>query len=178
MRKGLAGIAALLALPSPIAAAPLCERPEDAAAVQAAALQQEMMVAALMCREVGAYNHFVLSHRTDLQESDHRLLAFFVAAEGPAGDADYNLFKTELANASSLRSTTDRYFCARAKANFRVAANRPLAEFLRLAPYPADTGSVRCPQSERMEATVPEVPVRKRPRHRTWLGRLVDGVFR
>lgn len=176
MRRGLiACIATLCWAAGAVWALPLCQRPEDAAAVQMAALQQEMVVAALVCREVAAYNHFVLSHRAALQESDRVLLAFFRTANALSGDADYNLFKTELANGSSLRSATDRYFCARAKANFRAAANRPLGDFLRVVPYPADTGSVQCPHRDR--ALAGDAPVKGRPRHRTWLGRVVDGIF-
>ncbi len=178
MGKGLAAaIAALFLIPDQMTALPVCERPEDAAAVQTAALQQELMVAALMCRDVHAYNEFVLSHRPDLQASDRMLLSFFRTGNTRSGDADYNLFKTELANASSLRSTTDRYFCARARANFRAAVNRPLSDFLRVVPYPTETGSVRCPQLARDVPAANEVPLpKKRPRHRTWLGRLVDAI--
>jgi hypothetical protein len=61
-------------------------------------------------------------------------------------------------------------------ANFRAAMNRPLSDFLRVVPYPTDTGSVRCPQLARAVPVAAETPPRKRVRHRTWLGRLVDAI--
>ena len=88
----------------------------------------------------------------------------------------YNLFKTELANASSLRSAQDRWFCARADANFRAAVGQPLTLVLAQLPYPVDTGSVRCAWTTTAAATTPPPP-KRRLRHRTWLGRLVDAIF-
>jgi hypothetical protein len=111
-----------------------CEKPADAAALQVAALQQEMMVAALVCKAAGAYNDFVLSHRTALQQSDKTLLAFFIAANPQTGDGDYNLYKTELANKASMRSLNDMLFCARAAAFFQASQGRPLEEVLAMQP--------------------------------------------
>ena len=99
MRKALVAAATVLAQ-VPAWASPACERPEDAAAIHTAALQQELMVAAFLCHDVAAYNDFVLSHQTALQDSDRALMAYFERqSPGAAFDA-YNLFKTELANAS------------------------------------------------------------------------------
>jgi hypothetical protein len=175
LRK-LAALAAGAALVHSAAAAS-CERPEDAAALRTAALQQEMMVAAFLCNDVAAYNEFVLSHRPALQESDRNLMAVFERA-GPETAFDaYNLYKTELANASSLRRARDPYFCARADANFRAASGRTLEETLAQIPYPVETGSVRCPWTA-ITSAAPPPAAPKRIRHRTWLGRLVDAVLR
>ena len=157
-------------------AAASCTRPQDAMAVRTAAVQQEMMVAALTCYDVDAYNRFVISHQGELQESDKALMDFFLQQDAQTGFDDYNFFKTELANASSLRSVRDPQFCRRANANFAVVLGRsePLAQLLVELPYPVATGSVRCPstavQSAAVAKTVPRV------RHRTWLGRLLDSI--
>jgi hypothetical protein len=165
-------------------AAPSCTRPQDAMAVRTAAVQQEMMVAALMCGSVSSYNRFVLSHQLELQESDKVLMDFFVQNDARTGFDDYNLFKTELANVSSFRSVNDRQFCRRANATFAVALSRnmPLAQLLLELPYSVETGSVSCPQSQYASQITPvTTPIanavpKPRVRHRTWLGRLVDSI--
>lgn len=155
------------------AGAASCEKPQDAMAIRTAALQQEMVVAAFLCNDVAAYNNFVLSHQIALQQSDAVLMAFFQSANARTGFDDYNLYKTELANAASLRSATDRRFCGRVNANFRAALGRPLDQLLTALPYPADTGSLRCPQ---IAVAAAPPPVVRPKRHRTWLGRIVDAV--
>ncbi|MGA7713254.1 MAG: hypothetical protein WCA81_15220 [Rhizomicrobium sp.] len=168
-------------------AAAICVRPEDAAAVHTAAVQQEMMVAALTCHDASSYNRFVLSHQHELQESDKALMNFFLQGDADTGEASYDLYKTELANASSLRAVRDRQFCRRANANLKVVqdGDQQLAQLLTKLPYPVETGSVRCASdgvvsvvaddsvSTRSATRTPQRPVR----HRTWLGRLVDAIF-
>jgi hypothetical protein len=106
-------------------------------------------------------------------------MAYFQRTDpGRAFDA-YNLFKTDLANVSSLRSTRDRWFCARADANFQAAAGRTLEQLLAQTPYPVSTGAVDCPWASspaQVNAPLPQQR-QKHLRHRTWLGRLVDAVF-
>jgi hypothetical protein len=170
--------AAWLMLAVPAVAAGRCETAAEAAALHTAALQQEMMVAAFQCADVAAYNDFVLSHRAALQQADRDLMTFFqrTAPQDPFGA--YNLFKTELANASSLRVSTDRVFCARMAADFHAAAGRSLDQVLAEVPFVVDTGSVLCPWTPRAAIATPEpLPRKKRVRHRTWLGRLVDWLF-
>ena len=99
-----------------------CATPGDMAALRTAALQQELMVAAFSCHAIQQYNHFVLAHRAELIESDARLKDFFVRARG--GEAGYHTYKTELANASSLRSIRDTdAFCAGAEEDFELAGD-------------------------------------------------------
>ena len=158
-------------------AAAYCSRPQDAMAVQVAALQQEMMVAAFMCHDIASYNRFVVSHQGELQESDRTLMNVFLQRDAQTGSDDYNLFKTELANRSSFRSVDDPQFCRRVDANFRVALNekKPLAQLLSELPYPVEASSVSCmPYLTRSTPASDTVP---RVRHRTWLGRLVDTIF-
>ncbi len=180
MRKAVVSAPVLLGLlASEAVAAARCAQPQDVVAVHTAALQQDMMVAAFMCHDVAAYNAFVLSHQTALQESDHALMAYFPRTDPrPTFDA-YNLYKTDLANASSLRSTRDAWFCARADANFQSATGLTLEQFLVQTPYPVATGAVDCPWAAAPPPAnmPPQQQRQKRLRHRTWLGRLVDAIF-
>jgi hypothetical protein len=179
MRKlvGLAPVVLALIARETLAAS--CNPPHEAVAIHTAALQQELMVAAFMCRDVPAYNTFVRSHQGALQEADRALRAYFQRTEPQRAFDAYNLFKTDLANASSLRSVRDREFCRRANANFEAATGRTLEQLLAQTPYPVATGAVDCPwaASPELANTPPQQPRQKRLRHRTWLGRLVDALF-
>src|SRR5512146_384430 len=88
-------------------AAPECASVVDQAALKTAALQQELMVAALRCHDVNEYNQFVLSHQNELISSDNALKAYFQRGDKLRGMATYNKYKTELANAASLQSSQD-----------------------------------------------------------------------
>lgn len=97
-----------------------CASPGEVAALKTAALQQELMVAAFSCHSVERYNDFVTAHRPELIDADARLKSFFVHARG--GEAGYHTYKTELANAASLRSIRDTdSFCAGADDEFDMA---------------------------------------------------------
>lgn len=155
---------------------------EDALAIRSTALQQEMMVAAFMCHDITAYNSFVVTHQSDLQAADAALLKYFARINGQDASAAYNTYKTELANASSLRFLHDRQFCQRVAADFEAASGRPLTEALKAVPFQVDTGSVSCgwaspPPVMTAAAPPPQAPAQKRVRHRTWLGQLVDWLF-
>src|SRR5947209_801094 len=101
-----------------------CARPEDVAAVKAAAIQQRLMVAALSCDATQLYNNFVNSYQRDLQASDRALQNFFRRMNGKTGTEDYHAFKTRLANASSMQSIGDiTGYCASAKQLFETALN-------------------------------------------------------
>jgi hypothetical protein len=172
------GAVLFFSLLGPAGAAPRCAEPQETVAVRTAALQQEMMVAAFNCRDVAAYNRFVLAHRSELQDADRTLLNLFLKADSRSGTDGYNLYKTELANASSLRSARDPRFCRRIDADFDAAFAHPLPldQLLTTLPYPIETGSVYC------TAALPQTtPARDAPsprlHPRTWLGRLVDAVF-
>ena len=103
------------------AQAAACVGAPDMAALRLAATQQNLMVAAFSCHAVRDYNRFVIEHQAELQASDARLKDFFTARSG-RGIAGYHLFKTELANAASLRSIRDTAnFCADAEDTFAWA---------------------------------------------------------
>jgi len=125
---------ATLAMTGQTLAADMCAQPEEAMALKTAAVQQELMVAALTCGDTGAYNSFVLSHRRELQRSDAALQSYFQRTR--SGDEGYNAYKTALANNSSLASLHgQRAFCAQAEAAFYDAYNmRSLEIFVAAQP--------------------------------------------
>ncbi|MGH6872162.1 MAG: hypothetical protein ACREHE_11705 [Rhizomicrobium sp.] len=108
-----------------------CARPEEALALKTAAVQQELMVAALTCGDTTAYNRFVLSHRSELQDSDAALKGYFHRASA-RGEDNYNAYKTALANNYSLASLHGQgEFCREADAVFDAASySRSLADFV------------------------------------------------
>jgi hypothetical protein len=100
-----------------------CAKPREALALKTAALQQELMVAALYCDDAGAYNQFVLSHQQELRESDASLLGYFQRVSQHAASDNYNSYKTALANDFSLAGLRGRErFCYAADAAFDEAA--------------------------------------------------------
>src|SRR5690349_10373770 len=112
MMKTASAAIALLALANPALAAG-CATPNEAAALKTAVIQQELMVAALQCRETTAYNRFVMTYRGELQTSDATLKTFFLRRGGEHGEAGYDTFKTKAANLSALeQARNSRAFCA------------------------------------------------------------------
>ena len=83
-----------------------CANPAEVTAMQASAVQQELMDAALTCGEAAQtnYNAFQTSFGPELRRSDKMLLQMFHRVLGfRKGDAAYNLYKTELASKAELR---------------------------------------------------------------------------
>jgi len=114
-----------------------CVNRDDLSALKTAAMQQELMVAALTCHDVRRYNRFVVSHQDELIDSDNRLKAFFIRR---GGEARYHTFKTELANAASLRSSREAdSFCADARDRFDLA-ERPISLAAFVAQEPVALG--------------------------------------
>ena len=127
-----ASVLAMVAMTGTSFAAELCARPDEAMALKTAAVQQELMVAALTCGDAGAYNRFVLSHRGELQDSDAALKGYFQRASERRGEDEYNSYKTALANGFSLASLRGQSaFCRAAEAEFEDSTeSRSLASFV------------------------------------------------
>jgi hypothetical protein len=126
-------LVAFTSLTASAMAADECARPNEAIALQTAAVQQQLMVAALVCRESGLYNSFVIGYQDELQRSDAVLQHYFESRSG--GIAAYHAYKTRLANAASLESIHDDNYCGDAGMVFHAAlASRgaPLSEALGL----------------------------------------------
>ncbi len=121
------------------AAAAPCTAPQELAAIKTAAVQQELMVAALSCNNARPrYNQFVITFQGALQASDRALRGFFQRTAGRGGAAAYNAFKTRMANAASRRSITHiTNFCDAAEVSFQTAldsGSHTLASFLSTQP--------------------------------------------
>lgn len=112
-----------LSLSAAATAAPRCAKPEEVTAIQAAMIQQELMVAALTCNEVEHFNSFQTNYGPELRASDARLERMFRRLYGGRrGEAEYHAFKTRLANHSSMRSIRDNAgYCRDARAVFDAA---------------------------------------------------------
>ena len=123
-----------------------CAAPQDLTALETAALQQQLMVAALTCHDADDYNGFVISHQRALQESDQALLHFFVTQDDRDGTANYSSYKTALANDASMRSLNDPQFCASARTAFNVALKfgGSLAQLVSQQPSLIATGYRSC----------------------------------
>ncbi len=121
-RKFMTGVCVLalcVAAGSAEARRPLkCADPPEVAAMQAAAVQQELMDAALTCGDEARtnFNAFQTSFGPELRRSDKTMLSMFRRVLGGSkGDAAYNLFKTDMASKAELRRIHGHAdFCAAA----------------------------------------------------------------
>ncbi len=123
MKRLKAGISfvALLAMTAQVSAAEICDR-GSSSALKTAAVQQELMVAGLMCHDTVSYNRFVMAYQTDLQKSDAALMSYFRSRDG--NEAGYDSYKTKLANLAAMRSSMDgARYCAAINADFAAATN-------------------------------------------------------
>ncbi|MBV9063683.1 MAG: hypothetical protein JOY77_12255 [Alphaproteobacteria bacterium] len=138
--------AAVFAAAQTGAAADNCVRHRDMMALKVAALQQQLMVAALTCHAVPRYNQFVVGYRKQLFNSDNALKAFFIRRGSVAG---YHAYKTKLANNASLTSIADMdSYCRAAFAAYDSAANAPsLAAFVDLQPAAVDGDFTSCAET-------------------------------
>lgn len=146
MKRSIAFVATGLLLSNPLAASE-CASPSDQAALKTAAVQQQLMVAALICHDVYEYNRFVVGHRGELIDSDDALKAYFQKGDKQRGTATYNKYKTELANAASLLSSRepDSFCDAAAHAFDAVLGPASLASIVASADLIADAPGANCP---------------------------------
>jgi hypothetical protein len=151
MRGGLASCAAGVAISCVVGnawGADVCAKAPELTALQVAAVQQQLMVAAFACNDVSLYNQFVLEYRDELQGSDRSLQAFFTRMDETTGAAEYHTFKTKMANIYSLRSNANKKgFCQSAKASFDAALSgekRSLASFVLTQPISINEPYTNC----------------------------------
>jgi hypothetical protein len=141
IRTGVFGLA-LSSIVANATAAEVCATAQDLTAMQVAAVQQKLMVAALSCNDITLYNDFVSAYQSDLFASDQALQAFFLRLNAETGSADYDAFKTKLANSYSIRSSGNtRSYCGTAQTTFKaaLASNRPsLKSFVLSQPMATD----------------------------------------
>jgi hypothetical protein len=100
-----------------------CAKPEEVTAIQTAAIQQELMVAALTCNQIANFNAFQTGFSRELQDSDATLHKMFKRVYGNRpGEDQFHAFKTRMANDSSIRSIHDNPgYCHEAQTAFSAA---------------------------------------------------------
>ena len=164
-RKIIATILASTLGLAPALASAQCFTAVEHAAFQVRALQTELMVAALSCRDVPGrdfmpdYGAFVKKHSGALSEQSRALRAYFVRSYGrEQAETHLDRFVTGLANDVSRRSMTATY-CDESMALFKEAATvdrRNLTRFAATQITP--TTSVEVCQAA---ASNPPAPARK-----------------
>jgi hypothetical protein len=150
------------ALAAPATSGKNCAKPEEMTAMQTAAVQQELMVAALSCNAVTLYNAFVTGYQKELQDSDKSLQKLFLRLRGKRGIEDYHAFKTKLANGSSIKSIGNiTQFCANAQAAFSAAlgpAKSTLKDFVAGHADSSDNGISACEYKQNTIEAMKAVP--------------------
>lgn len=125
---------AMAAVATGAMAGPKCATTDEVTAIQASAIQQQLMVAALTCNQVDHFNAFQIAYSKELRRSDASLAHMFHRLYGGRGESEYHAFKTRLANNSSIRSIHDNEaYCRDAGMVFEAAliADKPsLASFV------------------------------------------------
>jgi len=123
-RAGTLSLAGVLVAGNALAAASSkCAKPDEVTAIQTAAVQQELMVAALTCNDVASFNAFQIGFGPELRTSDATLHGMFKRVFGARrGEDEFHAFKTRLANDSSIRSIHDNAgYCQEAGNAFAAA---------------------------------------------------------
>lgn len=134
MKRELAGYAASVALAGLVAAAvpatayakdaANCVSSDEAAAFRMRDLQSRLMVAALSCNQLTAYNTFVERFRPTLASAGKRLVSYYQRTGG--GEPALNRHLTELANAAGLsRAEAPEKYCGDTWAMFLLLEDEP-----------------------------------------------------
>ncbi|WP_338663270.1 hypothetical protein VQH23_24445 [Pararoseomonas sp. SCSIO 73927] len=113
-----------------VAAAPAmaqtCMRPADKAAFDVRALQSQLMVAALICKQDEQYNTFVRSYQGQLSSAWDGMSTYYRRANGNTGVRVRDNFVTELANVQQMDgSRQGTAFCANVASLFSAAMAAP-----------------------------------------------------
>ena len=132
---GTIALAVGLASGGAMARAPKCAQHDEVTAIQTAAVQQQLMVAALTCNEIERFNAFQTGFGPELRSSDARLEHMFKRLYGGGpGEAQYHAFKTRMANDASINSIHDNQAYCHNAAGILAAALAPtkpaLADFV------------------------------------------------
>jgi hypothetical protein len=116
-RSCLAAVLAAQILAQPALAQRQCLQPVERAAVAVKALQVDLLVAMISCRNVpGAnfasqYNNWLSRNQARLDSNFRALREYFRRAHGGQGNARYDSFATGAMNEASRQSNTNPGFC-------------------------------------------------------------------
>lgn len=126
MKAGALSLAGFLVAGNALAASGKCAKANEMTAIQAAAVQQELMVAALTCDQVTNFNAFQTGFGPELRTADATLLKMFRRIfGGRQGETQFHAFKTRLANDSSIREIHDNQAYCKEAADVFAAALAP-----------------------------------------------------
>ena len=101
-----------------------CVSSDEAAAFRMRDLQSRLMVAALSCNQLTAYNTFVERFRPSLTSAGKQMVTYFQRAGG--GEPALNRHLTELANAAGLsRAEAPEQYCGDTWAMFLLLEDEP-----------------------------------------------------
>jgi len=157
--KMISAALAMTALTTQAFAGGICSRANEANAVKAEILQQQLMVAAYACHMAGSYNAFVVNYRPDLIADDHAAEGLFIRANAD-GASNYQSYKTSLANNFSLASNDDKGgFCEDARDMFQQAAEhrgQSLNDLMASLGFDGDEPFAECSVHEAMTADRPQ----------------------
>jgi hypothetical protein len=124
VKAGALSLAGILVAGNALAASSgKCAKADEVTSIQVAAVQQELMVAALTCDQITNFNAFQTGYGPELRTSDATLHKMFKRIFGAKqGEAEFHAFKTRMANDSSIRSIHDNQgYCHEAAAVFASA---------------------------------------------------------
>ena len=111
-----------------------CAQPDEAAAIQTTAVDQQLVDAALTCGDAtrASFNAYRTAFGPELRLTDKALLRMFTRLYGGTkGDAAYNLFKTNMASKAELKRIQNSTDFCRAADLVLAAANGPQKPLLK-----------------------------------------------
>ena len=153
-------LAGLVAAAAPQAAfakdAANCVSSEESAAFQMRDLQSRLMVAALSCNQLTAYNSFMERFRPTLATAGRQLVSYYQRTGG--GEPALNRHLTEMANAAGLsRASAPEEFCADTWAMFLLLEDEPNGLSTMAAKYTPSVAQCSVPGS--VPGVVPDADI-------------------
>ncbi len=97
-------ITLLLLAPAAQAHAELCAKPGEKKGLNGRALQTELMVAALSCKQQTSYNSVVQKFRSNMKSDSDAMRGYFKRRYGGISESKMDEFVTRIANDTSTRS--------------------------------------------------------------------------
>jgi hypothetical protein len=157
MKSTMAGYAASVALAGLVAAAipapafardaATCVSSEEAAAFQMRDLQSRLMVAALSCNQLTAYNSFMERFRPTLASAGRQLVSYYQRTGG--GEPALNRHLTEMANAAGLsRAEAPEQYCGETWAMFLLLEDEPAGLSTMAAKYTPAVSQCSVPDAD------------------------------
>lgn len=107
-----------------------CLKPAEQALIDLRKFRAEITVAALRCKQQGAYNRIVNRHKNELVAQGKALGAVFRRLYGASASRELNRYVTHLTNRASIRSLGVENYCGSMSRVFAAAMDAPVRGFL------------------------------------------------